>query len=97
MFTVGLQAGLRVNGRYPVTMAMALHGNAAVSPSQVVITRPDDWHLHVRDGAGLSSVVPFTAQVFGRAIIMPNLVPPVVATEQVNIPCYLLQNERKLL
>lgn len=43
----------------------------------LVITRPDDWHLHVRDGAGLKSVVPHSARYFGRAIIMPNLVPPV--------------------
>lgn len=44
---------------------------------QLTITRPDDWHLHVRDGAVLNSVVPATAACFGRAIIMPNLVPPV--------------------
>jgi dihydroorotase len=41
------------------------------------ILRPDDWHLHVRDGAQLASVVPFTAQRFARAVIMPNLRPPV--------------------
>ena len=39
--------------------------------------RPDDWHLHVREGAMLNAVLPFTARVFGRAIIMPNLSPPV--------------------
>jgi dihydroorotase len=44
---------------------------------ELTITRPDDWHLHVRDGAVLNSVVPATAACFGRAIIMPNLVPPV--------------------
>src|SRR5690554_1001320 len=44
---------------------------------QMTITRPDDWHLHVRDGKVLNSVVPATAACFGRAIIMPNLVPPV--------------------
>jgi dihydroorotase len=43
----------------------------------LTIIRPDDWHLHVRDGAHLASVVPFTARQFGRAIIMPNLKPPV--------------------
>ncbi|MDX1459386.1 MAG: dihydroorotase [Marinobacter sp.] len=48
----------------------------------LTITRPDDWHLHVRDGAILKDVVPATARCFGRAIIMPNLVPPVVNTEQ---------------
>ena len=48
----------------------------------LTITRPDDWHLHVRDGAQLASVVPFTARQFGRAIIMPNLKPPVTTVEQ---------------
>jgi dihydroorotase len=43
----------------------------------LTITRPDDWHLHVRDGAALQTVVPHTAAQFGRAIIMPNLKPPV--------------------
>ena len=41
------------------------------------LLRPDDWHLHVRDGAQLASVLPFTARQFARAIIMPNLKPPV--------------------
>mgnify|MGYP002001198897 FL=1 len=44
---------------------------------RLTITRPDDWHLHVRDGDVLKDVVPATAACFGRAIIMPNLVPPV--------------------
>ena len=46
------------------------------------ITRPDDWHLHVRDGDALNTVVPHTAAQFGRAIIMPNLKPPVTTAEQ---------------
>ncbi|MAM67353.1 MAG: dihydroorotase [Rhodospirillaceae bacterium] len=46
----------------------------------LTIRRPDDWHLHLRDGAVLSAVLPFTARTFGRAIVMPNLVPPVVKT-----------------
>lgn len=45
---------------------------------QITLTRPDDWHLHVRDDDILADVVPATAACFGRAIIMPNLVPPVV-------------------
>ncbi len=49
---------------------------------KLTITRPDDWHLHVRDGDVLKHVMPFTAQRFGRAIIMPNLTPPVTTTEQ---------------
>ncbi|ASU37658.1 dihydroorotase [Herbaspirillum sp. meg3] len=48
----------------------------------VTITRPDDWHLHLRDGATLASVLPHTAHQFARAIIMPNLKPPVTTTEQ---------------
>jgi dihydroorotase len=44
---------------------------------QLTIIRPDDWHLHVRDGEILNDVVPATARHFGRAIIMPNLTPPV--------------------
>jgi dihydroorotase len=44
---------------------------------QLTIRRPDDWHLHLRDGAALRAVLPFTAQRFARAIVMPNLTPPV--------------------
>src|SRR5215831_9617777 len=45
--------------------------------STLTLRRPDDWHLHVRDGTALVSVLPFTARQFARAIIMPNLKPPV--------------------
>ncbi len=48
----------------------------------LTITRPDDWHLHVRDGAALSVVLPHTARQFARAIIMPNLKPPVRTVEE---------------
>lgn len=44
------------------------------------ITRPDDWHVHLRDGAMLARVLPYTARRFGRAIVMPNLDPPVLTT-----------------
>ena len=54
----------------------------ASASETLTITRPDDWHLHVRDGAALASVVPHTAAQFGRAIIMPNLRPPVTTTVQ---------------
>jgi len=47
---------------------------------QLTLTRPDDWHLHLRDGAPMASVVPHTARQFRRAIIMPNLKPPVTDT-----------------
>jgi dihydroorotase len=43
----------------------------------ITIRRPDDWHVHFRDGAMLREVVPYTARVFGRAIVMPNLTPPI--------------------
>ncbi|HRY16807.1 MAG TPA: dihydroorotase [Candidatus Competibacteraceae bacterium] len=48
----------------------------------LTLTRPDDWHLHVRDGAVLRTVVPHSARSFARAIIMPNLRPPVTTTRQ---------------
>lgn len=47
---------------------------------RITLTRPDDWHLHVRDGDVLPAVLPFTARCFSRAIIMPNLQPPVTTT-----------------
>jgi dihydroorotase len=47
----------------------------------LVIRRPDDWHVHLRDGAMLRAVVPYTARQFARAIVMPNLVPPVTSVE----------------
>lgn len=48
----------------------------------LTITRPDDWHLHLRDGAAMASVLPHSARQFARAIVMPNLKPPVTTTEQ---------------
>ncbi len=48
----------------------------------LTITRPDDWHLHLRDGDALKAVLPHTAAQFARAIVMPNLKPPVTTTEQ---------------
>lgn len=48
---------------------------------EITITRPDDWHLHVRDDEALKTTVPHTAATFGRAIIMPNLKPPVTSVE----------------
>lgn len=51
------------------------------TPDNLLITRPDDWHLHLRDGAALEAVVQDPARQFARAIIMPNLKPPVTTTE----------------
>ena len=47
---------------------------------EITLARPDDWHLHLRDGAALAAVAPYTAARFGRAIVMPNLQPPVTTT-----------------
>ncbi len=51
-------------------------------PQQITLTRPDDWHIHLRDGAALSRTVVDAASQFKRAIVMPNLVPPVMNTAQ---------------
>jgi dihydroorotase len=49
---------------------------------RISITRPDDWHLHLRDGPAMASVLADSARCFGRAIVMPNLKPPVTTTQQ---------------
>ncbi len=59
--------------------AAASVGNS--STLTLTLARPDDWHLHLRDGAMLAAVLPHTARQFGRAIVMPNLKPPVTTTE----------------
>jgi dihydroorotase len=51
------------------------------TPQQITITRPDDWHLHLRDGNAMAAVLPHTAKQFARAIVMPNLKPPVTTVE----------------
>ena len=51
-------------------------------PDQITIRRPDDWHVHLRDGDMLRAVVPYTARQFARAIVMPNLAPPVTTVAQ---------------
>jgi dihydroorotase len=48
-----------------------------VAPRTLTLLRPDDWHVHLRDGAMMAAVLPFTARQFARAIVMPNLTPPV--------------------
>jgi dihydroorotase len=54
----------------------------SAAPTTLTLTRPDDWHLHLRDGAAMAAVLPFTAAQFGRAIVMPNLKPPVTTAAQ---------------
>ncbi|GAB2928313.1 dihydroorotase [Hafnia psychrotolerans] len=51
------------------------------TPQVLKIRRPDDWHIHLRDDDMLSAVLPFTSEIFGRAIVMPNLTPPVTSVE----------------
>ena len=53
----------------------------SVPVQRLSLRRPDDWHLHLRDGPALAAVLPYTAQQFARAIIMPNLVPPVTTID----------------
>lgn len=62
--------------------APASSASSAPQGTRLTITCPDDWHLHVRDGDALNTVVPHTAAQFGRAIIMPNLRPPVTTAAQ---------------
>jgi dihydroorotase len=52
-----------------------------IKPTEITLTRPDDWHLHLRDDSALSRTVPDTARVFARAIVMPNLRPPVTTVD----------------
>ncbi|WP_313481874.1 dihydroorotase [Atlantibacter hermannii] len=52
-----------------------------VSPQVLTIRRPDDWHVHLRDGEMLNIVVPYTSETYARAIVMPNLAPPVTTVE----------------
>jgi dihydroorotase len=54
---------------------------AISTPASLTLTRPDDWHVHLRDGDALATVVPHTAAQFARAIVMPNLKPPVTTAE----------------
>ena len=59
-----------------------MNASTSPSPSSLTIPRPDDWHLHLRDGDALATVVPHTAAQFARAIVMPNLKPPVTTAAQ---------------
>ena len=53
-----------------------------MSSDSISITRPDDWHIHLRDATALQTTAPHTARVFGRAIVMPNLNPPVISVAE---------------
>lgn len=62
--------------------APASSATAAQPATTLQIRRPDDWHLHLRDNTALAAVLPFTARQFARAVVMPNLRPPVTTAEQ---------------
>ena len=68
----------------PNASVVEVWDNAVMSAptTSLTITRPDDWHLHLRDGVALAAVLPATARQFGRAIVMPNLKPPVTTAAQ---------------
>ena len=61
---------------------MTAHAAHATTGSRLLLARPDDWHLHLRDGTMLAAVLPDTARQFARAIVMPNLQPPVTTVDQ---------------
>jgi dihydroorotase len=63
-----------------MTYQSPLAPEVATAHDRLVIRQPDDWHVHLRDGAMLRGVVAYTARQFGRAIVMPNLTPPVTTT-----------------
>lgn len=60
----------------------SIRGEATSQSTVITITRPDDWHVHLRDGAALATTVPHTATQFARAIVMPNLQPPITTVKQ---------------
>ncbi len=62
-----------------MTLDSMFDAGSPKAETALTIRRPDDWHVHLRDGAMLKAVLPFTARQFARGIIMPNLVPPVVS------------------
>ncbi|KAJ8749207.1 hypothetical protein K2173_018680 [Erythroxylum novogranatense] len=64
----------------PCTIIRSSQVNCKASLMELTLTRPDDWHLHLRDGGLLQAVVPHSANHFGRAIVMPNLRPPITTT-----------------
>lgn len=73
---------------YPVELGPLIVQSSATSTaslSALTLGRPDDFHVHLRDGAGLAAVVPFTARQFGRALVMPNLKPPITTVAMAGV------------
>ena len=67
----------RVEGCGGDQIVVGFQAMSSSSPTRLTIRRPDDWHVHLRDGALLQAVVAHTARQFARAIVMPNLKPPI--------------------
>ena len=61
----------------PISEISAVPGGARQTATRLTLRRPDDWHVHLRDGAMLASIINYTARPFARAIVMPNLNPPI--------------------
>ena len=76
------QVKVKNAGNYCKSVEKSTENDRNLRPVKISIRRPDDWHLHVRDTTALQSVVPHTAHRFGRAIIMPNLKPPVTSVAE---------------
>src|SRR5256885_1737466 len=74
------RGGLR-RGRSGWCQPCALAREPGVASQTLTIRRPDDWHVHLRDGEMLAKVAPYTARQFARAIVMPNLVPPITTVD----------------
>uniref|UniRef100_A0A0E0JIM7 Dihydroorotase, mitochondrial n=1 Tax=Oryza punctata TaxID=4537 RepID=A0A0E0JIM7_ORYPU len=68
------------SSRNKTSISIAMAASSSPPPQELTITRPDDWHLHLREGDVLAAVLPHSAMHFGRAIVMPNLKPPVTTT-----------------
>ena len=73
------QCAIDKGGRACAPVKGSREWNAASGPDRLTIRRPDDWHVHLRDGDMLRAVAPYTARQFARAIVMPNLAPPVTS------------------
>jgi dihydroorotase len=74
-----LRRGIR---NRPATIAPMLEQHPTTGLVTLTFSRPDDWHLHLRDGAAMAAVLPFTARQFARAVVMPNLKPPITTAAQ---------------
>ena len=75
--TAELTAEMTAETTRQITSANSTVAAPETTPDRITLTRPDDWHLHLRDGLAMAAVLPCTARQFARAIVMPNLRPPI--------------------